>query len=104
MTGMGEPLLDYVNDRWQGQNEDFVVMFSDATMRRHFKAYMESRGLRALTYLELQEEFRRLADEQFQEFQRFRRLDYWFTCGDTEVRLVPRTREAWLRLQEKEGQ
>lgn len=101
---MAEQLLDYVNDRWQGQNEDFVVMFSDATMRRHFKAYMENRGLRALTYLELQEEFRRLADEQFQEFQRFCHLDYWLTCGDPQVRLVPRTHQAWLRLYGKEGQ
>ena len=95
---MGEPLLDYFNDRWQGENEDFVVILSDATMRKHFKAYMESQGLRALTYTELQEEFKRLVDQQFQEFQRFRRLDYWLTCGDSEVRLVPRTREAFLRL------
>lgn len=102
--GMEERLLDYINDRWQGQNEDYVVMFSDATMHKHFKAYMESQGLRALTYCELQEEFRRLADQQFQEFQRFRRLDYWLTCGDAEVRLVPRNRQAWLRLHGKEGQ
>ncbi len=101
---MEERLLDYINDRWQGQNEDFVVMLSDATMRKHFQAYMESQGLRALTYLELQEEFRRMVDQQFQEFQRFRHLDYWLTCGDQEVRLVPRTRQAWLRLHGKEGQ
>ena len=101
---MEERLLEYMNDRWQGENEDFVVILSDATMRKHFKAYMESQGLRALTYLELQEEFRRMADQQFQEFQRFRRLDYWLTCGDQEVRLVPRTPQAWLRLYGKEGQ
>jgi len=101
---MEERLLDYINDRWQGQNEDFVVMLSDATMRRHFKAYMESQGLRALTYSELREEFKRIEDQQYQEFQRFRRLDYWLTCSDPDVRLVPRTRQAWLRLYGKEDQ
>lgn len=101
---MEERLLDYINDRWQGQNEDYVVMFSDATMRRHFKAYMENQGLRVFTYSELREEFKRLEDQQFQEFQRFRRLDYWLTCGDPEVRLVPRNRQAWLRVYGKEDQ
>lgn len=101
---MAERLLEFMNNRWQGENEDFVVILSDTTMRRHFKAYMASKGLRALTYLELQEEFKRLEEEQFQEFQRFRRLDYWLSCGDREVRLVPRSREALLRLQQREGQ
>jgi hypothetical protein len=101
---MSERLLEYMNNCWQGENKDYVVMLSDATMRKHFQAYMESQGLRALTYLELQEEFKRLADQQFQEFQRFRRQDYWLACGDQEVRRVPRTREAWLRLHGREGQ
>ncbi len=95
---MGEPVLDYVRDRWQGENEEFFVWLSDATFRKHFKAYMESQGLRALTYLELQEQFRQMAEQQWQAMQRFRHLDYWLTCGDSEVRLQPRTRGAYMRL------
>ena len=101
---MGERLLEFMNNRWQGENEDFVVILSDTTMRKHFKAYMQSRGLRAFTYQELQAEFKRMEEQLYQEFQRFRRLDYWLTCGDSEVRLAPRNREAWLRLQQREGQ
>ena len=101
---MGERVLEFIKDHWQGEIEDYVVMFSDATMRKHFQAYMQSRGLRALTYSELQEEFQRMVEQQFQEFAHFRRqLDYWLTCGDQEVRLVPRTREAWFRLYGREN-
>jgi hypothetical protein len=101
---MGEPLLDYVRDHWQGENDEFFVWLSDATFRKHFKAYMESQGLPALTYLELQEQFRQMAERHFQEFQRFRRLDYWLTCGDSDVRLQPRTREAFMRVQRGKDQ
>lgn len=99
---MGEPLLEYVRDRWQGENEEFFVWLSDATFRKHFKAYMESQGLRALTYLELQEQFRQIEEQQFQAFQRFRQLGYWLTCGDSAVRLQPRTREAYMRMRGEE--
>ena len=95
---MAEPVLDYVRDHWQGENEEFFVWLTDATFRKHFKAFMESQGLRALTYLELQEQFRQMAEQQFQAFQRFCQLDYWLTCGDSEVRLQPRTREALMRV------
>src|SRR5690348_18248613 len=98
ISKMEERLVGFIQDHWQGENEEFVVTFSDATMRKHFKAYMESRGLRALTYFELQQELEREMQRQFQEFQRFRRLEYWLACGDHEVRVVPRTREAWFRL------
>jgi hypothetical protein len=95
---MGEPVLDYVRDHWQGENEEFFVWLTDATFRKHLQAYMESQGLHALTFLELQEQFRQMAEQQWQAFQRFRQLDYWLTCGDSEVRLQPRTQEAFLRL------
>ncbi len=95
---MSEPVLDYVRDHWQGENEEFIVSLTDATFRKHFKAYMESQGLSALTYLELQEQFRRMAEQQLQAFQHFRRLDYWLTCGDSNVRLQPLTREAYIKM------
>ncbi|MGH2495343.1 MAG: hypothetical protein ACRDIV_11625, partial [Ktedonobacteraceae bacterium] len=63
---MSEPVLDYVRDHWQGENDEFFVYLTDATFQRHFKVYMESQGLCALTYLELQEQFRQLAEQQFQ--------------------------------------
>jgi hypothetical protein len=59
---------------------------------------MESQGLSALTYLELQEQFRQVAEQHFQAFQRFRQLDYWLTCGDSAVKLQSRTREAHMRM------
>ncbi len=95
---MSEPILDFVRDHWQGENEEFVVSLTDATFRAHFKASMESQGLCALIYLELQEQFRQMAEQQFQAFQRFRQLDYWLTCGDSAVRLQPLTREAYMRM------
>lgn len=95
---MAERLLDYVRDHWQGENEEFFVYLTDATFRKHFKAYMESQGLCYLTYLELQEQFRQIAEQQFQAFQRFRQLDYWLTCGDSDVRLQPRTFKAAMRM------
>ncbi len=99
---MGKPILEYVRDHWQGENEELFVWLSDATFRKHFKAYMESQGLRALTYLELQEQFRQIEEQQFQAFQRFRQLDYWLTCGDSAVRLQPRTREVYMRMRGEE--
>ncbi|MGH2494138.1 MAG: hypothetical protein ACRDIV_05480 [Ktedonobacteraceae bacterium] len=98
---MAEHILDYVRDHWQGENEEFFVYLTDATFQKHFKAYMESQGLCALTYLELQEQFRQIAEQQFQAFQKFRRLDYWLTCGDSAVKLQPRTFEIAMRMREK---
>ena len=101
---MSEPVLDYVRDHWQGENNEFFVYLTDATFRKHFKAHMESQGLRALTYLELQEQFRQMAQQQFEAFQKFRRLDYWLTCGDSDVRLQPRTYEVYMRMRRNEDQ
>lgn len=99
---MAEYKLDYVRDHWQGENDEFYVYLTDATFRKHFKAYMESQGLCALTYLELQEQFKQMAEQQFEAFQNFRRLDYWLMCGDSDVRLQPRTYEVYMRMRRNE--
>ena len=96
---MAEDKLEYVRDHWQGETDEFFVYLTDATFRKHFKAYMESQGLCALTYLELQEQFRQMAQQHFEAFQKFRCLDYWLTCGDSAVRLQPRTYEVYMRMQ-----
>ncbi|HEU0004308.1 MAG TPA: hypothetical protein VFQ36_25625 [Ktedonobacteraceae bacterium] len=101
---MSEPVLDYVRDHWQGENEEFFVYLTDATFRKHFRTYMESQGLCALTYLELQEQFRQMAQQHFEAFQKFRHLDYWLTCGDSAVRLQPRTYEVYMRMRRNEDQ
>ena len=95
---MEERLLDYVRDHWQGENEDFMVFFIDATFQRHFKAYLESQGICSLTYQERQEQVRQIEEQRLQAFQRFRQLDYWLTCGDSAVTLQPLTREAYMRM------
>jgi len=95
---MQENLLDYIQGRWRGQNEEFVVSLSDATLRKHLNAYLESQGICTFTYAELEQMVRRIREQQYQALLRFRQLDYWLTCGDSEVLIQPLTREAYMKM------
>ena len=98
---MAEPLLEYMRDHWQGENDEFFVHVSNATFQKHFKVYLESQGICSLSYRELQEKVRQIEEQRFREFQQFRRLDYWLTCGDSAVTLQPRTREVYMRMKRR---
>jgi len=71
-----EQKLDYRYERWQGHNHDFFVSLTDATLRKHLKAYLEARGICSLTHVELMERVKQIEEQQFQAFQKFLCLDY----------------------------
>lgn len=95
---MDENILNYQNEQWQGFNTDYFISLSDKTLRKHLKALLEAQGICSLSYLELQEMVRSIEERQFEVFQQLRQLDYWLTCGDSEVIIRPRTLETYQRL------
>ncbi len=98
---MSEHLLDYKYDRWVGDNDEFFVSLSDATLRKHLNAYLEVQGICTLSYLELQAVVRQIHEQQFQALQYFRQLDYWLTCDDPDVAIRACTVAAHKRLKER---
>ena len=95
---MDENILNYQNERWLGFTTDCVISLSDKTLRKHLKARLEAQGICSLSYLELQEMVKNIEERQFAVFQQLRQLDYWLTCGDSEVTIQPTTVEAYQRL------
>ncbi len=93
-----EPKLDYRHERWQGHNEEFFVAVSDATLRKHLNAYLESQGICTLTHCQLMEKVKQIEEQQFQVFQRFLHLDYWLTCDDPDVTVQPCTLAAYQQI------
>jgi hypothetical protein len=85
--------LNHRGQRWEGiheqEDESFKVSMTDATFQRHLKAYLESRGVPTLTYLELLEYVDTVLGQRVQAAKRIQQLDYWRDCDDPEVRIIP---------------
>lgn len=95
---MSEPTLDYKQHGWGGNNEEYFVWISDATLRKHLNVYLKEQGICILSYLELQEKVKHIQEQQHQALQQLLRLDYWLTCDDPDVVIQPLTMAAYKRL------
>jgi hypothetical protein len=92
-----EQRLHYQYERWQGENADFCVWLSDATLRKHLKAYLEAQGVCPLTYVELMEQVKQIREQQEEAWQRLLCLDYWLSCDDPDVTVQPLTMAAYMQ-------
>ena len=97
----GEDSLQYGrNSLWRAETDDFVVLMTDQTFQKHFKAYLEAQGICSVHPSVLREQARRLEEQQYEALQQFRRgVSYWLTCGDSEVTIKACTPQALQRLQ-----
>jgi hypothetical protein len=103
------PKLDYVGGRWEGtlereDGEKIHIHMSDATLQKHYHAYLESIGVLTKSPHELQREMvqyiQQVEAEQWQAWQHMLELEGWLACTDPDVRILS---TCWQRYAHRNG-
>lgn len=84
-------LFPYDGRVWRLENESLFVMMDDATFQKHLNAYLESKGIPRLSYLELLEHINLVLDQRYQAVQHLQNPEYWRDCNDINVRIWQQT-------------
>ncbi|MEO8956535.1 MAG: hypothetical protein ABI396_19595 [Ktedonobacteraceae bacterium] len=85
--------LIYTRERWEGtlerdDGETIHIHMSDATLRKHYHAYLESIGVSTQSYQEMLAHLQQVQAQQFQAWQHILELEPWLACPDPDVRIL----------------
>lgn len=72
--------LTYNGQCWEGHDETVSVRMNDATFQKHLNAYLESIGVTAQTWLQLQDYVQRVCEQRYQAMQHMANLEGWRDC------------------------
>jgi hypothetical protein len=86
--------LNYTGDRWEGElegedGEKIHIHMSDATLRKHYHAYLERIGVPTpQVYRDMLASLQQVEAQQFQAWQHILELEPWLSCTDPDVRIL----------------
>ena len=70
---------------------ELLISVPEKTFHRHIKAYLQSKGISTMDYLQLMDYVHQVLDQRCQAAEQLSNLEYWHNCNDPEVRVVQLT-------------
>ena len=74
---------------WEIRDDDTFIRIDDATYQKHFTAYLTSLGIDTRTWLQLQEDIRRISQQQFEAAKALDDPAFWLTIDDPNIYKSP---------------
>ncbi len=70
---------------------ELLISVPEKTFHKHVNAYLQSKGISTMDYLQLMDYVHQVLDQRCQAAEQLSNLEYWHTCNDPEVWVVQLT-------------
>ncbi len=70
---------------------ELLISVPEKTFHKHVNAYLQSKGISTMDYLQLMDYVHQVLDQRCQAAEQLSNLEYWHTGNDPEVWVVQRT-------------